>query len=66
MNHYYVEKVEDTMESIEGQRFSPIFGDYALIEDYPWGGGYWPRQRPVGRNGPLGDHVRQGGDHLRP
>lgn len=45
MNHYYVEKVEDTMESIEGQRFSPIFGDYALIEDYPWGGGYWPDAR---------------------
>lgn len=45
MNTYRVLRVKEAMTSLAGQKFSPVYGDFASIEDYPWGGSYFPDAR---------------------
>lgn len=45
MNTYRVLKVKETPGDISGRRFSPVYGEYAFIDDYPWGGYYAPDAR---------------------
>lgn len=45
MNHYDVRKVKEPMTELTGKRFSPVYGEFALIEDFPWGGAYFPDAR---------------------
>jgi hypothetical protein len=45
MNTYRVLKVKGVPGDISGRRFSPVYGEYAFIDDYPWGGYYAPDAR---------------------
>lgn len=44
MNIYVIEPVKET-DSLAGKVFSPDGGNWAMIAEYPWGGGYRPEAR---------------------
>lgn len=45
MNTYRVLGVKEALTSLAGKRFSPVYGDFGIIGDYPWGGSYFPDAR---------------------
>jgi len=45
MNTYAIRRVKEMPGDISGRRFSPVYGEYAFIDDYPWGGYYTPDAR---------------------
>ena len=45
MNTYCVLGVKEALTSLAGKRFSPVYGDFGIIGDYPWGGSYFPDAR---------------------
>ena len=47
MNTYSIKRVKEAMTSLSGKGFAPIHGDFAIIGDYPWGGGYFQTPAPT-------------------
>ncbi len=45
MNTYRVLRVKEVMTNLADEKFSPVYGDFASIGDYPWGGSYFPDAR---------------------
>lgn len=45
MNTYGIKRVTVEPGDISGKRFSPVYGDFVVIDDYPWGDSYTPDAR---------------------